>query len=343
MAATWIKPIHQSGGKTADESVKKILDYIQDGAKTQDGYLVDAYFCNPMTADIEFDDARQDYFHNTGRKPEGEILAYHVRQAFLPGEITAEAAGELGKKFVMELTGGSHAYVIATHDDTAHIHNHIIINAVNLECNGKYRNKIRSYKDLVKLSDRLCVEHGYSFIAEPNFGTGSHKPKEEKPPSHRSILAGHIDQALAAMPRDFEHFLKLLGENGCKVKQRGKTISIQPPSGAKRFFRLKTGENGLPDGYGEEELRKRIADMWVGVDTPRRDVAPVPVEKVEAVTPVERVGAGEKSVAVADDTAEKVTADIANQPNKTKPTNRYIIDLSANLIKFTKSADITYG
>ena len=284
MAATRIKPIHQSADKTRDESTKKVLDYITDGAKTQDGLLVQSYNCNPMTADLEFEDARQDYVINTGRQPQGEVLAYHVRQAFKPGEITPEAAQEMGRLLAMEMTGGNNAFVVATHIDTDHVHNHILINAVNLDYKGKYRNRLRSHKDLSKLSDRLCVEHGYSCIAEPGFGTGAYKPKEERPPSHREILVEHIDQALSKMPRDFEHFLKLLGESGCKVKQRGKTVSIHPPGNAERFFRLRTGKNGLPDGYDEASLRQKIADARIGFEVPNRDDVSNILTAVEPVT-----------------------------------------------------------
>ena len=269
MATTWIKPVHasnKSGGKTDAEVIKDTIDYVTNPDKTQDGYLVGTHQCNPFTADLEFADAKQDYFLNTGRKPQGDILVYHVRQSFAPGEITPEAAQDLGMKLAMELTGGNHSFVVATHDDTAHVHNHIIINAVNLECDSKYRNKIKSYKDLERVSNKLCAEHGYSVIDEPSFGTGAYKPVEENQPSHRDILVGYIDEALAAKPRDFDDFLKHLSNAGCKIKKRGKTISVQPPSGAERFFRFRTGKNGLPDGYDEESLRGKIADMWVGID-----------------------------------------------------------------------------
>ena len=211
-------------------------------------------------------DSKQDYFLNTGRKPEGDILVYHVRQSFRPGEITPEAAKDLGMKLAMELTGGNHAFVVATHDNTAHVHNHIIISAVNLECNGKYRNKIKSYKDLERISNKICAEHGYSVINEPDLGSGNYKPVGEKEPSHRDILVGYIDEALTAKPKDFDDFLNHLSEAGCIIKKRGKTISVQPPSGAKRFFRFRMGKNGLPNGYDEESLREKIAAMWVGVD-----------------------------------------------------------------------------
>jgi hypothetical protein len=248
MAATWIKPIHVSNGKSVSDSMKDVLDYVQNPEKTQGGYLVDAHQCNPFTADLEFADSKLDYFANTGRKPAGDILVYHVRQSFNPGEITTEAAQELGRKLAMELTGGNHAFVVATHDDKAHIHNHIIINAVNLECDGKYRNKLKSYRDLSRISDKICAEHGYSTIENRGFGTGQYKPIEEKPPSHRDILVQYIDEAIASRPYDFDDFLKRLSDMGCKIKKRGKTVSVQPPSGAERFFRFRVGKFALPEG-----------------------------------------------------------------------------------------------
>ncbi|MCL1877316.1 MAG: relaxase/mobilization nuclease domain-containing protein [Defluviitaleaceae bacterium] len=266
MAATWIKPIHASNGKTNAEAIRDTLDYVQDPEKTQNGYMVGAYQCNSLTADLEFADSKHEYFLNTGRKPEGDILVYHVRQSFKPGEISTEAAQEMGRLLAMELTGGNHAFVVATHDNTAHVHNHIIINAVNLECNGKYRNKMWSHKNLAKISDRICAAHRLSVIDERGFGTGKYKQKEEREPSHRDIFVAYIDEALAKMPRDFDEFLQRLAEAGCKIKKRGKTVSVQPPSGAKRFFRFRTGKNGLPEGCDEESLREKISAMWVGID-----------------------------------------------------------------------------
>ena len=265
MAATWIKPIHASNGKSDAEAIKDTLDYVQDPKKTQDCVMVGSYQCDPLTADLEFSDAKQDYFLNTGRKPDGDILIYHVRQSFKPGEITPEAAQEMGRLLAMELTGGNHSFVIATHDNTRHVHNHIIINAVNLNCDGKYRNKLKSYKELAKISDRICAAHKFSVIDERGFGTGKYK-FEEKKPTHREILVAYIDEALAAMPKNFDEFLQRLADAGCKIKKRGKTISVRPPSGAERFFRFRTGKSGLPDGYGEESLREKISAMWVGVD-----------------------------------------------------------------------------
>jgi CheY-like chemotaxis protein len=188
MAATWIKPIHNYSGKTEAEIIKDTLDYVQNPEKTQDGVMVASYQCNVLTADLEFADAKHDYFLNTGRKPQGDILFYHVRQSFKPGEITPEAAQEMGRLLAMELTGGNHAFVIATHDDKPHLHNHIIINAINLDCNGKYRNKLKSFRHLERISNKICAEHGYSVIESPAFGTGKYRPKEERQPTHRDIL-----------------------------------------------------------------------------------------------------------------------------------------------------------
>ena len=155
-------------------------------------------------------------------------------------------------------------------DLTAHIHNHIVINSVNLDCTGKYRDIKHSWKrSIQKISDRICKENGLYTVENPAFGKGYNL--RYKVPTKRDGLAGVIDDVLANdKPKDFDDFLKLLVKAGCKVKLRGKTISIQPPN-AERFFRLKAGKKGLPVGYDEESLRKKIADMQTDIPAELRD------------------------------------------------------------------------
>ena len=321
MAATWIKPVHVSSGKTEAETIKYTLDYVSAPAKTQDGYLVDAYKCTPFTADLEFMDAKQDYFMNTGRKPEGDVLVYHVRQSFKEGEITVEVAKELGYKLAMELTGGKHAFVVATHNNTKCYHNHLIICAVNLERTGKYRNKLKSYKELSKISDRICAEHGYSVIENRDFGTGSHKPKEERLPSHREILVQHIDEALATKPKDFDNFLKILSDAGCKIKKRGTTISVLPPNGAKRYFRFRTGQNGLPDERQPEPESPATPESF----------SVMPVFELETTTMIE-------SNIVPIDTATTEKIQTTNNQHQPSQLNIILGEKIKNLIDIEKSA-----
>lgn len=126
MAATRIISIHVNKGKTSRQCITARLNYIMNPQKTDDGILISTFACSPETAADEFTLFRQEYQNNTGRVQENEVIAYHVRQSFAPGEITPEEANAIGKKLAEMITGGNHAFVVATHIDKKHIHNHII-------------------------------------------------------------------------------------------------------------------------------------------------------------------------------------------------------------------------
>lgn len=126
MATTRIMSIQISGVKTARQYITERLDYIMNPEKTDDGVLVSSFACEPETAASEFMLYRREYQINTGRTNEKEIIAYHVRQAFKPGEVTPEEANKIGKELASRLTSDQHAFVVATHIDKHHIHNHII-------------------------------------------------------------------------------------------------------------------------------------------------------------------------------------------------------------------------
>ena len=138
MAATCIMSIHINKGKTARQCIEERLDYIMNPEKTDGGILISSYACEPQTAADEFMLYRQEYIENTGREIENEILGYHVRQAFKPGEITPEEANEIGKELAERITGGRHAFVVATHIDKHHVHNHIIFCSMDLDGRHKY-------------------------------------------------------------------------------------------------------------------------------------------------------------------------------------------------------------
>ena len=119
---------------------------------------------NPELVDLEFAQAKKEYLHKTWRQPKGDVIAYQIRQSFKPGEITPEEANEVGYETGMRFTKGKHAFIVATHVDRAHIHNHIIFNSTNLECDRKFRDFWFSGIALQRLSDIICLEHGLSVI-----------------------------------------------------------------------------------------------------------------------------------------------------------------------------------
>lgn len=254
MATTHIIPIHHTRGRTIERCLRERLDYAMNPEKTDQGELISAYACNPETVDGEWLLSKRQYRDMTGRTRKHEVLAYQVRQSFLPGEVTPEEANRIGYEFASRFLKGNHAFIVATHIDKHHIHNHIIWNATSLDCQRKFRNFFLSYKAVARLSDLVCTEHHLSVVLDPkhtgtDYGAwlGSHRQI-----SHREALMMAIDAALAQKPKDFEALLKLLRDAGIEVKT-GKQISLRM-IGRTRFARLDT----IGEQYTEESLRAII-------------------------------------------------------------------------------------
>ena len=268
MAATCIMSIHINKGKTARQSIAARLDYIMNPKKTDGGILISAYACSPETAADEFMLFRQEYQTNTGRTQNNEVIGYHVRQAFKPDDITPEEANEIGKKLASRMTDDQFAYVVATHIDKHHIHNHIILCSTDLEGQHKYRDVKQSAKDLAEISDSLCREHSLSVIQNPQDKTVSYDKWQgnQRRFTHRDELRMIIDAALRMQPDGFDALMQLLEDAGCRIK-RGVHISIKPPEG-KRYIRLDT----LGSEYDETSLRRTLAHDHVHIPKiPRGD------------------------------------------------------------------------
>lgn len=259
-------PLHTGKGRTVGTAIRDIIDYVENPAKTDNGRLITSYQCDSRIADAEFLFTKRQYVAKTGRKRGGDdVIAYHVRQAFVPGEVTPEEANRIGVEFAKRFTKGNHAFIVCTHIDRHHVHNHIIWNSTALNCERKFRNFWGSTRAVSRLSDTLCVENGLSIVEHP-------KPKgksynkwqgDQAKPSHRELLRRMIDHALTQRPTDFDALLKLLQEDGCEVNRRGKNISLRA-AGWKYVARF----DSLGDGYGEADLRAVIAGEKE--HTPRR-------------------------------------------------------------------------
>ena len=268
MAATRIMSIHINKGKTTRQCIGERLDYIMNPKKTDGGILVSTYACSPETQADEFMLFRQEYQQNTGRTQENEVIGYHVRQAFKPEEITPEEANEIGKELASRMTDGQFAYVVATHIDKHHIHNHIIICSTDLEGQHKYRDVKQSAKDLAQISDSLCREHSLSVIQNPQDKTVTYDKWQgnQRRFTHRDELRMIIDAALRMQPDGFDALMQMLEDAGCRIK-RGVHISIKPPEG-KRYIRLDT----LGSEYDETSLRRTLAHDHVHIPKiPRGD------------------------------------------------------------------------
>ena len=148
------------------------------------------------------------------------MIAYHIRQSFKPGEITPEEANRVGRELAERFLKGKHAYIICTHTDRRHIHNHIIFNSTTLDGTAKFRDFLGSGLAMGRLSNLICIEHGLSVIQSPRRYTHPTYDKwigDKKQPSHRDVLRAAIDDALARKPETFEALLQLVRESGYRV------------------------------------------------------------------------------------------------------------------------------
>ena len=270
MATTRIMPLHIGKGRTESKAVSDIIDYVENPQKTDNGRLITGYGCDSRTADAEFLLAKRQYIAATGRvRGADDVIAYHVRQSFKPGEITPEEANRLGVEFAKRFTKGRHAFVVCTHIDKSHIHNHIIWSAVNLDCDRKFRNFWGSTKAVRRLSDTICIENGLSIVEDPKPHGKSYNKwlGDEAKLSHKELLRQGIDRALAQKPASVEELLRLLEQDGFTVHRRGKTISIGAEGWGNnvRFDRL-------GDGYTMDDLLAVLSGQKE--HTPRRKTTP---------------------------------------------------------------------
>lgn len=256
MATTRLIPLHTGKGRNFGKAIRNVIGYVSNPKKTQQGELVTGFGCNPETADGEFLLMKREYIAQTGRlRGKDDVIAYHLRQSFVPDEITPEEANRIGCELASRFTHGQHAYVVATHEDRRHVHSHIIISAVNLDCDRKFRNFWGSSKAIRRLSDTLCIQNGLSIIEQPKGHSKSYNKwlGNEAKTSQRDGLREALDAALARQPKGFEELLTMLQRGGWEVK-RGKRISLKG-KGQERFKRL----DSLGEDYSEAALRAIIA------------------------------------------------------------------------------------
>ena len=243
--------MHKNRGKTLLSSLVARTDYAMDKDKTADGELISSYECAPQTAAEEFALSKQIYFQKTGREQDNDIIAYQFRQSFKPGEVTAEDANRIGYEFAERFLKGKHAFIVCTHINRHHIHNHVIWNSTTLNCSRKFRNFWNSTKAVRRLSDTICMEHGLSVIENPA-RKGMTYDKwlgGDAKVSNRDMLRTAIDDVLTQKPRDMDEFLRLLEDKGFTAK-RGKHITLKHEN-FKKAIRM----DSLGDGYTEEDIR----------------------------------------------------------------------------------------
>ena len=267
MATTRLMPLHSGMGRTVAEALGRVTAYVENPEKTNGGDLVTAYQCNPSIADQEFLFSKRQYAAITGReRKDNDVIAYHMRQSFKPGEITPELANKIGYDLAMSLTKGKHAFIVCTHVDKHHIHSHIVFNSTAIDCTRKFRNFWRSSFAIRKISDMLCLENGLSVISEPKPSRGSYGTwlGEDKAPTIRGQLEVLIDTALGQGCKDFDSFLAAMKAAG--VVKQGKHLAFKISNG-KRFLRC----DSLGVDYSETAIMERISGKRIV--TPRAKAA----------------------------------------------------------------------
>ena len=259
MAITKIKAIRGT--------LNKAIEYITNPAKTDEKLLVYSYGCAAETAAKEFEWTRA-IAEQRGMQPV-KILARHVVQSFDIGEVSPELAHEIGKQFADEILQGKYEYVLSTHIDKGHVHNHIIFNSVNFVDYHAYKSYRKFYYDMRKVSDRICSEHGLSVVPpSQNKGKDYKEHSEAKQGnSWKQKLKQTIDKCIV-VAKDWEEFLHLMEEAGYEIKQ-GKFISFRA-EGQERFTRAKT----IGANYTEERIKDRISGL-----NPRKRVYQTQKEK----------------------------------------------------------------
>lgn len=275
--------MHLNKGTTLAQCLADRTDYGMNPDKTDGGELISSFACEPETVVSEFALSKREYRELTGRVQESDIIAYQIRQSFKPGEVSPEEANRIGYEFTERFLKGNHAFIVCTHTDKSHIHNHIYWNSTALDCTRKFSNFIGSYRAVRKLSDLICAEHRLSVIENPqkhglsyNKWLGGHDKL-----SNRDLLRMAIDAALAKKPNDFDALLALLKSSGYTISRKGR-LSLKHEN-QKKSIRL----DSLGEGYSELELRAVLAgsrthNPFVRKKYPKRKERSTLISEIEA-------------------------------------------------------------
>lgn len=283
MAATWIQPIHTASSKSIMRTYEDSINYILNPEKTGNGQYVYGHNVSPETAADAFALSRQAYTQKTGRHlhdasekgNDKEVLMYHMRQSFVPGEVTPEQAMEISKQLALEFTKDEHQFVLACHVDQEHIHCHIIFNAIKNDELHKFNNFKNSSWALRHISDKLCLENGLSIIDPEwngmNYSEWLSKDNQTyKKISQRKIIASDVQKLIhSGKIKSYDEFIEKMLDAGYNVKD-GKAPSFRLP-GKDRFIRLDSLQK-YGCGYTKEELIKILSG--------EQELPPLPAESV---------------------------------------------------------------
>lgn len=255
MAATRLIAMHPRQGRSVAKSLGERTDYAKNPEKTEKGDLVTTYRCDPYTVDEEFMLQKRQYYQITGKSQTSDVIAYQIRQSFKPGEVTAEEANQIGYELALRFTKGKYSFIVATHTDRAHIHNHVVFNSTCIDGTRKFKDFWRSGLALQKLSDLICLEHGLSVIERKPYDEREKQTKYPVKESIRGLICQDIDEVLSQKPKDFDAFLERLKKAGYVIKT-GKNVAVKGKN-QKRFVRL----SSLPDGFRESDIRQVLSGV----------------------------------------------------------------------------------
>lgn len=231
-------------------TLKKAIDYICNEQKTDAGILVSSFACTPETADLEFALTAE---RGSGN---GKVLAHHLIQSFKPGEVTPEEAHQIGMEWAQSVLGGKYEFVLTTHIDKDHVHNHLIFNATSFVHKKKYNDCRKSLRFRMNESDRICAAHGLSVITQKSGIRGKEKYEYEqnrRGTSWKQKLITMIDEA-AAHAADWDEFITIMELNGCDCERNPNGMLKFKLLGQERFIRIAR----LGEKYTEEMIRNRI-------------------------------------------------------------------------------------
>jgi len=258
LATTTLLPIR--AGKGISAALGRSTDYVKNLEKTDDGEWISAYECDPISVSQEFLFSKSHYATITGRDyGKHDVIAYHLRQSFKPGEIDPATANRISYELAMKLTKGRHAFICCTHVDKAHIHSHVIFNSTTLDHGRKFRNFYRSSFAIRRISDQLCLEKGLSIIENPQPSKGRDYGDwlgDRKPATLREQLRKLIDDSLAK-GKSLDGFIADMKAVGVEVK-RGKHLAFKT-SNAQKFIRC----NSLGADYTENAILERISGQRI--------------------------------------------------------------------------------
>ena len=326
MATSRLMSLHVNKGKTIAQTITDRTDYAENPDKTRKGDLVSGYECDPRTVDVEFLMSKREYFAKTGRVQKNDVLAYHLRQSFKPGEVSPEDANRIGYELALRFTKGRHAFIVATHIDKAHVHNHIIFNSTNLDCDRKFVDFWRSALAVRRLNDIICIENGLSHIEKPKLSKGHYGTwlGDKKEPSQREQLEQIIDKVLADKPSSFEDFIKLLISQNCEFKHSRRSVRLPDKKG---FLRL----DSLSDDYTEAAIRERIED--------KRTVAPKKTATADKATNTPSAPqSGQRKFNLLIDIQNSLKA--KNSPGYHQWAKRYSLKEAAKTMLFIENSNI---